>query len=123
MDADQVLPVSSARLLWVPGMGRALAGSPLPLRSSRVGVVDEAVVLMEVSSDGELNGSTSKSGEESSPLASTTTTEMVSVELSEGLRGREAVRKELKAWGDWAGYGAGSEMLQTAGPGRGMSRQ
>lgn len=53
--------------------------------SSLVGVIDEAVVLREVSSDWELKGPRSSSGEETVSPGSTTTMARVSVEPSEAL--------------------------------------
>lgn len=57
--------------------------------SSLVGVTEEAVVLREVSSDWELKGPPSNSGEDSVSPGSTTTMARVSVEPSEALWGRE----------------------------------
>lgn len=87
MDAEQQLP-GCVVTLW--GRGRLPEGSSWVgvLPEVPVAVLTEVPVLTEVLSDGEPNGPTSKSGEESSSPPSTTTTEMVSVEPSEGLQER-----------------------------------
>lgn len=57
--------------------------------SSLVGVMDEAVVPSEVSSDGELKGPLSDSGEDSISPGPTAAVARVSVEPSKTLRGQE----------------------------------
>lgn len=65
--------------------------------SSLVGVMDEVVLLREVSSDWELKGPRSNSGEDSVSPGSTTTMARVSVEPSEALWGTEGESENQKS--------------------------